>query len=377
MKKLLSRKRSWLILGILVVLVVIVGVGLNRAKKQTATAKKQYTTYQVKRDSALLLKGKVAAKETITVETGVSSTGTLSAINVKNGEHVEAGTVLMTFHDDQVQSQLTEANQTIAKTKLAIQNDQKAIATLKKAAAQPVATPADGETGSAASSDGAAADQLQQVQNTLAADQLTLQQSTDSLNQLNGKLNPEVTAKIAGTINIDTAITNNSGVPSMQIISDGQVIDGQVTEYDYLKLKPDMAVTVMPVSNADRFAGKIMTIDKTPQTATPTTGGQGGGSEVATYRFTVQMTTELTNGFNVQIRIPQETVRLPAKSLVKDGQDRYVYVVNQHKVHRQKVEVQKEDGYWRLLSGVTLKSRIIANPSQHLKEGQEVQTDVD
>ena len=163
MKKLLSRKRSWLILGILVVLVVIVGVGLNRAKKQTATAKKQYTTYQVKRDSALLLKGKVAAKETITVETGVSSTGTLSAINVKNGEHVEAGTVLMTFHDDQVQSQLTEANQTIAKTKLAIQNDQKAIATLKKAAAQPVATPADGETGSAASSDGAAADQLQQV----------------------------------------------------------------------------------------------------------------------------------------------------------------------------------------------------------------------
>ncbi|MBW4806547.1 biotin/lipoyl-binding protein, partial [Loigolactobacillus coryniformis] len=302
MKK-LFRGRFWIILGVLLVLGVIGAVGLVKANNQQAAQKQQYQTYQVKRDSALLLKGKVAAKDTVAVETGVSSTGTLTAINVKNGEHVDPGTVLMTFHDDQVQSQIDEANQTVAKTELAIQNDQQAITALKKQSNQPTTEVTGSDTDSSVADSGAAADQLQQARNTLAADQLTLQQTNDSLTRLQAKLDPQVTAKIAGTIALDTTNNSNTGIPDMQIISDGQIIDGQVTEYDYAKLKLELAVTVMPVSNTDHYQGKIVTIDQTPQAATPTTStAQTGGSEAATYQFTVKIDHKLTNGFNVQIR---------------------------------------------------------------------------
>ncbi|MGO3381347.1 MAG: efflux RND transporter periplasmic adaptor subunit, partial [Loigolactobacillus coryniformis] len=64
MKK-LFRGRFWIILGVLLVLGVIVAVGLVKANNQRAAQKQQYQTYQVKRDSALLLKGKVAAKDTV------------------------------------------------------------------------------------------------------------------------------------------------------------------------------------------------------------------------------------------------------------------------------------------------------------------------
>lgn len=377
--------RFWIVLGVLVVLVVIVAFGLVRANSQRAAKQHDYQTYQVKRDSALLLKGKVAAKDTVAVETGVSSTGTLTAINVKNGEHVDPGTVLMTFHDDQVQSQIDDANQTIAKTELAIQNDQQAITTLKQQTNQTNVATADSSADttsttvdSATADSGMAADQLQQARNTLAGDQLTWQQTNDSLTRLQAKLDPQVTAKIAGTIALDTTSNNNTGIPDMQIISDGQIIDGQVTEYDYAKLKHDMAVTVMPVSNTDRYSGKIVTIDETPQAATQTaSASQSGGSEAAAYRFTVKIAHQLTNGFNVQIRVPQNTIRLPASSLVKKGTTRYVYVVKKHRAQRQKVIVKKVDGYWRLMAGVQPKATIITNPDQHLKDGQEVTVNAD
>lgn len=376
MKK-LFRGRFWIILGVLLVLGVIVAVGLVKANNQRAAQKQQYQTYQVKRDSALLLKGKVAAKDTVAVETGVSSTGTLTAINVKNGEHVDPGTVLMTFHDEQVQNQIDEANQTIAKTELAIQNDQQAITTLKRQSSQVPTATADSSAESAADS-GVAADQSQQARNTLAADQLTLQQTNDSLTRLQAKLDPQVTAKIAGTIALDTTNNSNTGIPDMQIISDGQIIDGQVTEYDYAKLKQELAVTVMPVSNTDHYQGKIVTIDQTPQAATPTTStAQTGGSEAATYQFTVKIDHKLTNGFNVQIRVPQNTIRLPAASLVKKAGMHYVYVVKKHKAYRQKVVVKKVDGYWHLMSGLQLKTTIITNPDHHLKNGQEVTVNAD
>ncbi len=377
MKK-LFRGRFWIILGVLFVLGVIVAVGLVKANSQRAAQKQQYQTYQVKRDSALLLKGKVAAKDTIAVETGVSSTGTLTAINVKNGEHVDPGTVLMTFHDDQVQGQIDEANQTVAKTELAIQNDQQAITALKKQSNQPTTEVTGSDIDSAVAASGAAADQLQQAQNTLAADQLTLQQTNASLTRLQAKLDPQVTAKIAGTIALDTTNNSNTGIPDMQIISDGQIIDGQVTEYDYAKLKHELAVTVMPVSNTDHYQGKIVTIDQTPQAAAPTTGtAQTGGSEAATYQFTVKIDHKLTNGFNVQIRVPQNTIRLPAASLVKKAGTRYVYAIKKHKAYRQKVVVKKVDGYWHLMSGLQPKTTIITNPDHHLKNGQEVTVNAD
>lgn len=377
MKK-LFRGRFWIILGILLVLGVIVAVGLVKANNQRAAQKQQYQTYQVKRDSALLLKGKVAAKDTVAVETGVSSTGTLTAINVKNGEHVDPGTVLMTFHDDQVQSQIDEANQTVAKTELAIQNDQQAITALKKQSNQPTTEVTGSDTDSSVADSGAAADQLQQARNTLAADQLTLQQTNDSLTRLQAKLDPQVTAKIAGTIALDTTNNSNTGIPDMQIISDGQIIDGQVTEYDYAKLKQELAVTVMPVSNTDHYQGKIVTIDQTPQATTSTTStAQTGGSEAATYQFTVKIDHKLTNGFNVQIRVPQNTIRLPAASLVKKAGTHYVYVVKKHKAYRQKVVVKKVDGYWHLMSGLQPKTTIITNPDHHLKNGQEVTVNAD
>lgn len=369
MKKKVS-KRVWLIVIVLVLLGVIVAVGLVKANKEKATQESHYQTHRVKPDNALLLKGKVAAKDTVSVETGVSSTGTLTAVKVKNGEHVEPGTVLMTFHDDQVQSQIDEANQTIDKTNLAIQNDHQAIASLQKQKSTVSSVSVSDDD------NGVAADQLQQAKQTLAADQLTLRQAQESLNRLQEKLNPQVTAKISGTVALDDSQTE-TGMPNMRIISDDQIIDGEVTEYDYAKLKEQMAVKVLPVSNTDRYSGEIVAIAQTPQAEKAATSGQDGGNQAATYQFKVKIKPQLTNGFNVQIRVPQNTIHLPAASLIKHGASHYVYVVRHHRAYRRKVVVKKVAGYWQLMGGVKPHTQIIANPDHQLKDGQKVTLNAD
>ncbi|WP_125980469.1 efflux RND transporter periplasmic adaptor subunit [Loigolactobacillus iwatensis] len=371
-------KRRWVVGAIVIGLVVVIGgIGIARAHHQRQSAKKVYQTYTVKVDSALLLKGKVAAKNTVDVQPGVSSTGTLTQVNVKNGEHVDPGSVLMTFHDDQVQSQIDDAEQTKEKTALAIQNDNQAVTALQK---QPTTT-ADAGSIDDETDQGVAADSVQQAKNQLASDQLALRQTNTSLANLQGKVDPVVTAKIAGTVVLDDSATDKTGTPSMQIISDGQIIDGQVTEYDYAKLRPRMRVTVLPVSSNQRLGGNIVTIDQTPQSAanqTATSSGQTAENEAATYQFKVKMAKQLTNGFNVQIRVPQTTIHLPATSLITKAGRHYVYVVRKHKVYKTEVTVKKVAGYWQLMSGVAPKTVLIANTAKHqLKSGQEVATHAD
>lgn len=372
--KAVFKKRGIIIGLVVVVLLIIAVIGIvvahNHGQKDNT-----YQTMTIKKDAALLLKGQIAADNTVDVMSP-DSTSTLQTINVQDGEHVAQGETLMTFYDASVESQIEEAQQTVAKTQLAVQQDQQSVTLAQNTATST--TDAEGNTTS--TTDQSA---ISQAQSQLAQDQLALSQAQQQISSLEAKLNPTVKAAISGTIALNYNTQSTTGLPSMQIISDGQIINGTVSEYDYAKIKERDHVTVLPISSDDKLSGTIINIAATPQdsgtSATSLTASSAASSagSVSYYKFTVRVARKLVNGFNVQIKVPQDTIRVPEKAIVQSDKKHYVFRVVNHKAIKTQVHVHQDNGIWYLDSGLQTKDKIIVNPDKSMKTGQEVSTRAD
>ncbi|WP_416353966.1 efflux RND transporter periplasmic adaptor subunit [Agrilactobacillus fermenti] len=363
-------KKRGFIIGLVIVVVLIIamiGIGIARSRSSNHT---NYQIVTIKRDSPLLLKGQIASDNTVDVTTPVSGTLTLSQINVQDGQHVEAGQVLMTLHDSSAEDQLYEAQASLAKARLAVQQDQQALNQAQQATAG-----AQDQSG------------IQQARNQLSQDELAVSQGETQVSNLQNRLNPIVKASISGTISLDDTANTTTGMPSMKIISDGQVINGQISEYDYAKIRPQTQVTVLPISSGAKLKGTILSVDNVPtqsgagsSATAATAGGAGAGtssSSVSYYKFTVKIDQRLVNGFNVQIKVPQNTIRIPSAAIVKEKGKSYVYRVVKNKAVKTEVRVSKDNGVTYLDNGLDLKDKIVANPDKNMKSGQEVNSSAD
>ncbi|GAF40240.1 hypothetical protein FC83_GL001261 [Agrilactobacillus composti DSM 18527 = JCM 14202] len=355
-------KKRGVIIGLVVVVVIIIAViGVVTARNNANSTEYKVTT--VKKDSPLLLKGQIAADNTVDVTAPSAGTSTLESINVQDGQHVTQNQTLMTFHDSSAENQVYEAQQSLAKANLAVSQDQ---ANLSQAQSQSTA-----EGGAAA---------VRQAQNQLSQDQLAVSQAQQQINNLQSKVTTTVRASISGTVSLNYNTTSATGLPSMQIISDGQIINGTVSEYDYSKIQAQDAVKVLPISSDDKLDGTIVSIATTPQNSgvsgqistLGSTGAAASSSTVSNYKFTVRINRKLINGFNVQIKVPQDTIRLSDSAVVKTGNKYYVYRVIKNKAVKTQVRVHQDNGIYFLDSGLSVKDKIVANPDKALKSGQEV-----
>ena len=115
-------------------------------------------------------------------------------------------------------------------------------------------------------------------------------------------------------------------------------------------------------------------MDKLPETASQ--GAEGGASAAsASYRFQVKPAKDLQYGYTVQITLPINELRIPEKSLVKDGEKRFVHLVKAGKAHKQEIKVTEKNGLFIVTEGLKAEDEIITEPDDQLKDGQEVAVD--
>ena len=170
----------------------------------------------------------------------------------------------------------------------------------------------------------------------------------------------------------------------MHIVSNGSLqIKGELSEYNLANLSVGQEVSITSKVYPDKkWTGKISYISNYPkdgQQASST--NTGGAASSAKYPFTVDITSEigdLKQGFSVSVEVKNNTkgILVPASSIISDGDKNYVWTVEKGKAKKVEVTLGNADAEnQEISSGLTKDSKVITNPTDSLKDGQEVKAD--
>ncbi|WP_099203592.1 efflux RND transporter periplasmic adaptor subunit [Miniphocaeibacter massiliensis] len=235
---------------------------------------------------------------------------------------------------------------------------------------------------------------LQKAQAEAQAAQATITQGEASSKELKAQYE-EIDAKIASTkknmnyvekatvggivkLNKEAAkagVSMTGGEPVISITSKDIVIKGKVTEYDYEKIKLEDRVDIEIANSGKKIGGTITYIDSLPISSDSqiALSQQSGGSSVSSYSFDVKPDEVIHYGFSVNIKLPQEDIFIPEEAVEKSSGKYYVYTVENGKTVKKEIQVQQDDGVYKLENGLKVGDKIVANV-EGIKEGMEVET---
>ncbi|KYC69898.1 MULTISPECIES: efflux RND transporter periplasmic adaptor subunit [Heyndrickxia] len=308
-----------------------------------------YEQYVVKYTPALVETGKVSAKQTQNLQI---PDGTVQKVNVRNGDEVKKGDVLLTTHNIEIIEKITEVKQSILKMQRDLAVQKQNIAYLKKKLSAVHQEENKEELNL----------EIARDQNTYRDTEAGLQNQQDQLNQLENRVEGRLKAPFDGVMSIST---NNSGQSQYSISSDALEVQSSVSEYDYDKLRVGSKVVIKALANGKRQTTTIQFISKIPSKTATKKG-------FSMYDFTVDVDRRFMAGQSVQITIPQKQIKLPSKAIIKKNGQTAVYLVVNGKARFRTVAVEKQNGFYTLKSGLHPGDRIVADPDKRLKDGAKV-----
>lgn len=389
--------RASIIAGILA-LVLLIGVFVYSQTRKEETAENKYQTVTLKKADPLTFKGIVKASTTQDYYYD-QTLGKISTINVSDGQKVDDKTALLTYENPEVQSQADEQNESLNKLNVGVKNAQETLdaANSKESKVQQQVTTAQNEYNGINGTDeesklkkeqakqeldqtqeqlDAAKDAVLQARQALDQANAELSSANEAVNNIKAKVSSTVTSSSSGTAYVNQKGKNDPSVPVVQVVSDDVHIEGTVSEYDFSRLKENEDVTIKPIISDKKIAGTITHINQLPEKS----GGEEaaaskGTAAVSNYIFTVKPTQSLQYGYNVQITLPLDEIRLPNAAVLDENGDHYVYVYRDGTIHKKKIMIEKQDGYIVLRSGLKAKDKIISNPDDKLSDGQKLAVD--
>lgn len=402
-RKLTKKQRiRWSIIAGVLVLVLFIGAFVySRMKSTKNEASSGYQTVVLKKSDPLTFNGIVQATHTQDYYFD-QTLGKISEINIQDGQEVASGTVLLSYTNNEYQEQADEQSTNLDKLYLAVSNAQEmlAIAQDKQAKEQQKLntattnynnTNANSEDGAAKkeqyqqektqyeSSVDAANDAVVQARQALESANVELSSANQSVNTIRGKVSSTVTSATAGIAYINEKGKNDPSVPVVKVVSNDVTIEAKASEYDYPQVHQDAAVTIKPITTNQEIDGTITHINKLPDQASEAAGQAGAAgstaSSVSNYSFIVKPAENLQYGYNVQVVLPLNEIRLPKKAVRKTGETQYVFAYRKGKVEEVTVQAENQGDYFLLKNGLKDGDKIISNPDKSLRDGQEVAVD--
>lgn len=401
-KKLTKKQRiRWSILAGILALVLFIGAVVYSQNKSNKDVENQFKTVTLKKSDPLTFNGVVEA--TNTQDYYLDQTlGKISEINVQDGQDVDSGTLLLSYTNTEYQEQVDEQSTNLDKLYLGVSNAQETLAIaqdkqakeqqkLNEATANFNNTNENSEEGAAKkeqykqekvqyeSSLDAASDAVVQARQALESANVELNAASQSVNTMRGKVSSTIASATKGTAYINEKGKNDPSVPVVKVVSNEVTVEAKASEYDYPQVQQDAAVTVKPITTNQEIAGTITQVSKLPDQAEA--AGQAGAagaaatSSVSNYSFIVKPTEELQYGYNVQVVLPLNEIRLPKRAVRKTGETHYVFAYRKGKVREVTIQAEDKGDYYLLQDGLKEGDRIISNPDKSLRDGQEVAVD--
>lgn len=402
-KKKMTKKQKirWSILAGVLALVLFIGAFVYSQMKSNNVKENQFQTVTLKKSDPLTFNGIVEATHTQDYYFD-QTLGKVSEINVQDGQEVTEGTVLLSYTNTEYQAQADEQSTNLDKLNLAVANAREtlAIAQDKQAREQQKLNEAtnnynntneNSEDGAVKkeqykqemtqyeSSLDAASDAVVQARQALESANVELSSANQSVNTIRGKISSTVASATSGIAYINEKGKNDPSVPVVKVVSNDVTVEAKASEYDYPQVHQDASVTIKPITTNQEIAGTITHVNKLPDQAEAVSqaaaAGTAANSSVSNYSFIVKPTEALQYGYNVQVVLPMNEIRIPKKAVMETGDTHYVFAYRKGKVREVTVQVEDKGEYFLLKDGIKDGDRIISNPDKSLRDGQEVAVD--
>lgn len=309
--------------------------------------------------------------------------GEVEKVHVKTGQSVKKGDLLITFVNKEVEKQIDQMEMQIEQAKsqanYALEDRNNAYKSYNKLVEKY------NETFSPELEM-----QIDQMEPTLnqsnraykqALDQVELQKK--QLNDLKESSKKSIKATIAGTCKINDKNFDNpmSQGTLIEVTSDENIIEGNISEYDYNKLKENDEVEVIPINGDEKTKGTVVEISNTPENQAGSFEAnqmqnmtEQSGSNSSNFVFKIKTQKPIHIGFNVQVRKKSDKIEL-AKDMVKEEDSKYyVFEYKDSKAVKKEVQLEKNTNSYTVISGLKSGDKIISKVKD-LKDNQEIKVE--
>ncbi|BDR55604.1 efflux RND transporter periplasmic adaptor subunit [Xylocopilactobacillus apis] len=340
MKK--HKKLLIVIAGLIVAFVVgtIIVNNQNKERNKIRAIKPEYELYTVNDVPPLSMTGKIIADRTQALN---SPAGKLDQLNVKDGQTVKSGDVLLTVTDTATQEAISNQKDVISKANKALNSANSALRSAQQSYNQ-----ADSEAKAGMK------EEVNKAQEEVNDANSNLQDENNKLTDLQNKLHVNLTAPFDGIISIDSS--SKDGAPALTINSTKKVLQASVSEYDYAKIQPGYEVTVTGIDGTPNQKVKITKVNQVPS-------NQGKG--IAYYSFAADVSNDFLYGQSVKLKVAQKGLKIPEGAVYKGN----IYKVINGKVRVTKADVTRKGDIYIVNYGVAKGEKIILNPDSKLKDG--------
>lgn len=324
--------------------------------------------------SSVLLSGNIAATNEQYVYYD-STKGDLDSVLVNVGDKVTAGQALVQYKSVEAQAAYDTAVRALNKIDRQIY-DLKTYGTTVET------------TGDAATDDKTTASAQRSVDSQLKDLQDNRADAEANVNKAQAQLNATtVTSANDGTVvevNRDVSkSTTGANQTLVHIVNNGNLqVKGELSEYNLANLSVGQEVTMTSKVYPDKkWTGKISYISNYPKDNQNTAAaGAGNASSGAKYPYTVDITSEigdLKQGFSINIEVKNKTrgILVPVSSIVSESNKSYIWTIEKGTAKKVQVTLGNADAkHQEISSGLTKDSKVITNPTDSLKDGQEVKS---
>lgn len=324
--------------------------------------------------SSVLLSGNIAATNEQYVYYD-STKGDLDSVLVNVGDKVTAGQALVQYKSVEAQAAYDTAVRALNKIDRQIY-DLKTYGTTIET------------TGDAATDDKTTASAQRSVDSQLKDLQDNRADAEANVNKAQAQLNATtVTSANDGTVvevNRDVSkSTTGANQTLVHIVNNGNLqVKGELSEYNLANLSVGQEVTITSKVYPDKkWTGKISYISNYPKDNQNTAAaGAGNASSGAKYPYTVDITSEigdLKQGFSINIEVKNKTrgILVPVSSIVSESNKSYIWTIEKGTAKKVQVTLGNADAkHQEISSGLTKDSKVITNPTDSLKDGQEVKS---
>lgn len=309
--------------------------------------------------------------------------GEVEKVHVKTGQSVKKGDSLITFVNKEVEKQIDQMQLQLEQAKsqanYALEDRNSAYKSYNKLVEKY------NETFSPELEM-----QIDQMEPTLnqsnraykqALDQVELQKK--QLNDLKESSRKTINATISGVCKVNEKNIDNpmSQGALVEVTSDENIIEGNISEYDYNKLKENDEVEVIPINGDEKTKGTVVEISNTPESQAGSFEAnqmqnmtEQSGSNSSNFVFKIKTQKPIHIGFNVQVRKKSDNIEL-AKDMVKEEDSKYyVFEYKDSKAVKKEVQLEKNTNSYTVISGLKSGDKIISKVKD-LKDNQEIKVE--
>ncbi|KKI93826.1 hypothetical protein WQ54_01885 [Bacillus sp. SA1-12] len=368
------KKKIWISIGVGTIILIFIGVNVFATLREENPVIEAINLEKREITEKVMVPGTLSLSQEDFVYLD-SEKGEVEEILIKSGDKLEKGTHILKYKNEQLQLEKEQNTLSIESAYLRINQIKDQIENLEEKEKDLAKQVGDEE---AEKEVAAERDQLEidlKVAD-IEARQLLLQKET-----INKKLSQlEVKSEMDGTVLSvnDEAVTGISQAPMIHIgNTDEYVVKGFISEYDALKITEKQAVVLRSDVISDKeWKGTVTRVSLLPEQAE-----NGLGSEDTAVQYPIEVSIDAKDltakpGFKLimEIETNKRTVQaVPIEAVKQDGEDYYVFIVDDGKAIRKKVTTgATSDDYMEITSGIENGDAVINIPPDNLQNGMEV-----